>query len=75
MDPLLIKQHPDSSQVIETRYNPLAQKLIILFRHENAEYEYSGVQPAVYEELTKARSIGKFVHLYIKPNFRYERIK
>jgi hypothetical protein len=75
MSQLLVREHPDSSQIVSSTYDPLTGTLKILFNYQNAEYLYMAVPAQVYDEFTRAKSVGKFLHLYIKGHYKERRIK
>jgi hypothetical protein len=71
----LVTEHPNSSQLIKTEYEPQTGTMVVTFRYQNSVYVYSGVKPQMFEGLSSAKSAGSFFHQYIKPYHRGQRVK
>jgi hypothetical protein len=63
----------NSSNVAEIGYDPSSMTLEIAFNNGNV-YQYFDVPEAVYDELMRAESIGKFLNANIKDNYRCVRL-
>lgn len=58
----------ESSLIKEVSWDPFTQVLTITFTKEG-KYDYIGVPQEVFEEMTKAKSAGKFFHQNIRGKF------
>lgn len=64
-----------SSNIVALGYNPKSQVLRVIFSN-NASYLYFGVEPIIWEALTKSPSKGKFLTENItKRKDKYKYIK
>lgn len=41
---------------------------------DGSEYAYYGVPQYIYEDLLSTNSIGSYLHVYVKNQYRYEKI-
>lgn len=65
----------DSTNLKAVRYHPGNEQLDVKF-HNDAVYEYIGVQQGLFEALLDAESKGRYFNTSIKPFFGYvKRIK
>jgi hypothetical protein len=62
-----------SSNVSEVDYDSATMTLEIAFRNGTV-YQYFDVPEAVYQELMRSESIGKFINAQIKNSYRYTKI-
>lgn len=64
---------PDSSNVEMVWYNNVNNKLTVQYKGDR-KYVYSGVPEEVYEQLTDAESVGKFLNQNIVNIYPTERV-
>jgi len=62
-----------SSNVAEVGYDSATMTLEVAFCNGTI-YQYFDVPEAVYQELMRAESIGKFLNAHIKNSYRYARV-
>ena len=62
-----------SSQLAAAGYDPEKKQLRIEFNNGSV-YEYSQVEPDIYEQLVNAPSVGQFFNANVKWNFPYVRV-
>tara|TARA_B100000579_G_C22705120_1_gene791698 strand:- start:83 stop:310 length:228 start_codon:yes stop_codon:yes gene_type:complete len=65
--------HVDSSMINKYVYNFSTKSLKIEF-NSGALYEYTNVEPEIYDELCKAESTGKFFNEKIKNSFDHTQL-
>ena len=63
----------NSSNVAEVGYDSATMTLEVAFCNGTV-YQYFDVPEAVYQELMRAVSIGKFLNAHIKNSYRYARV-
>jgi len=68
------RQNVDSSVLVAVGYGDASRTLEVTFRSGRI-YEYFGVPPAMFEELMRAASAGKYFNAEIKPRFSATRAK
>lgn len=62
-----------SSNVAEVGYEAYSMLLEVAFV-SGSVYQYFDVPEAVYQELLRASSVGKFLNEHIKGSYRYARL-
>lgn len=62
-----------STNVASVGYDSKSQTLEVEYQNSTI-YQYYDVPETVYEELTKAQSVGSFLNAQVKPVFRYARL-
>ena len=62
-----------SSNIESVGYDPRTQTLEVAFL-SGAVYQYYGIPAGLHEELMRAGSKGRFLHLYIKDRYPYSRV-
>jgi hypothetical protein len=62
-----------SSNVESVGYDPNILTLEVEFK-DGAVYQYFDVPETVYQELTRASSVGQFMHANIRNNYRYTKV-
>ena len=67
------KQSVASSNVRSIGYDQQTQTLEVEF-YSGSVYQYYSVSEHIYQELMKAPSKGKFLHMYIKNSYPYSRV-
>ena len=63
-----------SSAMTAVGYEPDTRTLRIRFI-QDADYDYSGVPPEVYQGMLSAESRGKYYHKHIKCKYRSKRVR
>jgi XTP/dITP diphosphohydrolase len=63
----------DSSDIVSIGYDAKARMLEIEFK-EDRIYQYSDVEPDVYERFMRADSYGEFFFAHITKHYRYKRV-
>lgn len=63
----------ESSQVTAHGYDQETKTMAVRFK-SGGEYHYIGVDPATYDRLKKAESVGKFIGAEIKGKFEFNRV-
>lgn len=66
----MIRTTVNSSNVAEVGYEAATMTLEVAFCNGTV-YQYFDVPEAVYKELMRAESIGKFLNAHIKNSYRY----
>jgi hypothetical protein len=64
--------HVNSSCIATIGYSFKYKVLRIVFKHERSVYDYQGVSSKVYDNMSKADSVGKYFHENIQGNYLYE---
>ena len=64
---------PDSSNIYRIKYNDETYILEVEFNN-GGTYEYYDVPITIWENFKLADSKGKFLHEYIKGNYRYSKV-
>lgn len=64
----------ESPNIQETRYNFSENTLEVVYKNHH-KYLYRDVPITVWSDLLDAKSIGSFLHRYIKGNYSYVQIK
>lgn len=59
-----------SSQMVAHGYDPTTKTLAVRFQSGDT-YHYKGVPPEAYANMTKAKSLGSFLHHNIKGKFEH----
>lgn len=59
------KEHPESSMIERTSYDPEIQELTVTFRNGKS-YVYQHFEHSKWERLLTAPSIGKFINTEVK---------
>lgn len=62
-----------STNIQKITYEEPHKELWVYF-HNRTVYKYLDVPKELYDRFMKAESLGKFLNLEIKPNYKYERI-
>ena len=62
----------ESSTAVSVGYDEASQTLEIEFK--SGTYQYYNVPLTIYEQMMASDSIGKFIHVYIKPAYPYSRV-
>lgn len=62
-----------SSTVVSVGYEPTTETLEVEFKNGGV-YQYYNVPEPVYEQFKAAESLGKFLHVYIKPAYPCSRV-
>lgn len=62
-----------SSDIVAIGYEPSTATLRVKFISGDV-YDYFNVPETVYKEFLQAPSHGKFLHAYIRFNYRYQRV-
>lgn len=63
----------NSSNIASIGYDPGTQTMEVEFTNGNV-YQYFDVPQAVYEELMRAESAGRFLNAQVKGVYRYARL-
>lgn len=63
----------DSSTIVDIGYDSPSMSLEIGFK-QGAVYQYFDVPDALYQELMRADSKGKFFHAHIRDHYRYTKL-
>lgn len=64
----------ESSNVAATGYDPVTKTLAVQFKHGKKVYHYSDVPGDLHKELSKAKSIGKFIGANVVGKFKHTTI-
>ncbi len=67
------RQAVESSAALSVGYDKASQTLEIEYK-DSGIYQYYNVPAPIYDQLTASDSIGKFVHVYIKPTYSCSRV-
>lgn len=59
----------DSTSISSADYD-IVEKILTITFNSGSSYRYADVPKEVYQELTEARSAGKFFQQYIKPVYK-----
>ena len=59
----------ESSAINDVYYNAKDKTLSVRFRHTPGVYEYKDVPAKVYNDLTHAESLGKFINSEVKNKY------
>jgi len=62
-----------SKNVAEVGYDPATMTLEVAF-HNGTIYQYFDVPEALYQEMFRSDSIGKFLNTQIKSSYRYAKL-
>ena len=62
-----------SSNVSKVGHDGVSE-LLVQFGTAESLYRYTGVPKALYEEMMKAESIGKFINKNIKNSYAYQKL-
>lgn len=62
-----------SSNVAEVGYDPNTMTLEVAF-HSGGIYQYFDVPEGLFQEMLQAESVGRFLNIYIKNNYRYAKL-
>lgn len=68
------REKVDSSSLASAGYDRASRTLEVEFRNGYV-YRYAGVGPAVYQRFLRAPSKGTFVNFYVKPAYRFTRVR
>jgi hypothetical protein len=69
------REYVESRDLAWVEYDEPTLVLLVGFRYNDAEYEYSGVPRDVYDGLMKAPSHGTYFHQHIKSHFQYRKVR
>jgi hypothetical protein len=61
-----------SSNVVSVGYDTDTQTLEVEFK--SGVYQYYNVPQSIYDEMIKAESVGKYLNVYIKPEYPYAKV-
>jgi len=62
-----------SSQIHSYGYDPASKTLAVQFKH-GGRYHYKDVPQEVYDSMSKAESVGSFLHQNVKGKFDYSKV-
>ena len=65
----------NSSSVESHGYDPATRTLEVKFKGSGKTYSYAGVPYDTHLRLTTAKSVGKFVHKNIIPNYQGKHVR
>lgn len=72
--PRAVRMHAvASSGIAAIGYDRKGKSLLVRYRRESTIYVYMGVRLETYAQLMQAESKGRFVNLYIKPRYDFQR--
>lgn len=64
----------DSTDLVSIGYDPKTRTLEIEFK-EDRIYQYSDVEPDIYERFTRTDSYGEYFYAHINKHYRYKRVE
>ena len=64
----------DSTSITAVGYDPSTRKLYLRFGGSGNAYLYQDVPPAMFDELMRAESKGRFANAMIKGSYDYRRL-
>jgi hypothetical protein len=64
----------NSTNLSHIGYDETSKTLKVRFRENGAEYKYLDVSKNAYDRLMNAKSIGSFFSIYVKNQYKYEKL-
>jgi hypothetical protein len=65
-------QYVNSSNVDRVGYDPVKNRLHVIFKGSGVEHVYEGVESEKFEELITSVSKGRYLNDSIKPNYIHQ---
>ena len=65
--------HVISSNVDSIGYDNTTQTLYVRYL-DGSEYGYYGVPEYIYQDLLTTSSVGSYLHVYVKNQYKYDRV-